>query len=146
MVKLVYLILLLIMMLPGYSCASDEIGSIKTFKGDVSIVRAGAVLPVELGAAVFQKDLLKTGADGSMGIIMKDDTTLSLGSNSELALKEYTFEPKESHFSVVLRILKGTFIYVSGVIGKLAPDSIRIETPDSTIAVRGTRIMIKVDG
>ena len=146
MEKLVCFIVLMIVMMPGYSCAGDEIGSIKTFKGDVFIVRDGAVQPVEVGAAVFQKDLLKTGSDGSMGVILKDDTILSLGSDSELVLKEYAFEPKESHFSVVLRILKGTFVYMSGVIGKLAPDSIRIETPDSTIAVRGTRIMIKVDG
>ena len=144
--KLVCLIVLLIMLLPGYSCAEGEIGSIKTFAGDVSIVRDGAALPLEVGMEVFQKDLLRTGADGSVGIILKDDTTLSLGPDSELALKEYVFEPKESRFSVVLQILKGTFVYVSGVIGKLAPDSIRLETPDSTIAVRGTRIMIKVGG
>lgn len=144
--KLVCFVLLMVLVLPGYSCAEGEIGSIKTFKGDVLIVRDGAVLPVEVGAAVFQKDLLKTGTNGSMGVILKDDTTLSLGPDSELSLKEYVFEPKGSHFSVVLRILKGTFVYVSGVIGKLAPDSIRLETPDSTIAVRGTRIMIKVGG
>ena len=143
--KLVCFVLLMVLMLPGYSRAEGEIGSIKTFKGKVFIVRDGVALPAEEGAAVFQEDLLRTGYNGALGVILKDDTTLSLGPGSELSLKEYVFEPKESRFSVVLRILKGTFVYMSGVIGKLAPDSIRLETPDSTIAVRGTRLMIKVD-
>ncbi len=143
--KLACFVLLMVLMLPGYSLAEGEIGSIKMLKGKVFIIRGGIALPAEVGAAVFQDDLLKTGYDGALGVILKDDTTLSLGPDSELSLQEYVFEPKESRFSVVLRILKGTFVYMSGVIGKLAPDSIRLETPDSTIAVRGTRLMIKVD-
>jgi len=143
--KLVCFVLLMVLMLPGYSRAEGEIGSIKTLKGKVFIIRGGTTLPAEEGAAVFQEDLLKTGYNGALGVILKDDTTLSLGPGSELSLKEYVFEPRENRFSVILRILKGTFVYMSGVIGKLAPDSIRLETPDSTIAVRGTRLMIKVD-
>ena len=142
--KLICFVLLMVLMLPGYSRATGEIGSIKTFKGEVFIVRGGTALPAEEGAAVFQDDLLRTGSNGALGVILKDDTTLSLGPDSELSLQEYVFEPKENRFSVVLRVLKGTFVYMSGVIGKLAPDSIRLETPDSTIAVRGTRLMIKV--
>lgn len=143
--KLACFVLLVVLMLPGHSLAEGEIGSVKVCKGKVFIIRGGIALPAEVGVAVFQDDLLKTGYDGALGVILKDDTTLSLGPDSELSLQEYVFEPKESRFSVVLRILKGTFVYMSGVIGKLAPDSILLETPDSTIAVRGTRLMIKVD-
>jgi len=76
---------------------------------------------------------------------MTDDSTLSLGPNSELVLKDYMFNPKEGKFSFVTRMAKGTFSYISGIIGKLAPDSIRIEMPEATIAVRGTKLLVSVE-
>ena len=44
-----------------------------------------------------------------------------------------------------LKIFKGTFSYLSGVMGKLAPDSVKIETPVGMVAVRGTHFLVKVD-
>jgi hypothetical protein len=43
-------------------------------------------------------------------------------------------------------MVKGTFVYLSGVIGKLSPESIRLETPVGTIAIRGTRFAAKIAG
>lgn len=137
--------LLLALLYPSMALAAGEIGVIKTAEGEVSIVRAGDTVEGIAGRTLFAQDLLRTGSHGSVGAVMQDDTTLSLGPNSELILEEYVFEPKQESFSMVLRMLKGTFIYMSGVIGKLAPDSISLETPDSTIAVRGTRLLIKVN-
>ncbi len=34
--------------------------------------------------------------------------------------------------------------YISGLIGKLAPESARFETPVATIGIRGTRFAVKV--
>ena len=76
---------------------------------------------------------------------MADDASLSLGPDSEITLKDYLFNPKEGKFAFVTRIAKGTFSYLSGIIGKLSPDSIRLEIPDATIAVRGTRLLVKVE-
>ncbi len=145
MQKLFIFITMLGLLCPSIALAAGEIGVIKTAEAEVFIVRAGDTIKGIIGKTLFEQDILRTGANGSVGAVMKDDTTLSLGPNSELILKEYVFEPKEESFSVLLRMVKGTFIYMSGVIGKLAPDSIRLETPDSTIAVRGTRLFIKVN-
>lgn len=124
--------------------ADEAIGSVKTLKGNVLIERGGATLPAAVGMPVYRYDTLKTSSQSAIGIILRDDTLLSMGPDSELALKEYLFEPTESRYSMVLGLLKGTFAYLSGVIGKLAPETIRLETPDSTIAVRGTRLLVKV--
>ena len=45
-----------------------------------------------------------------------------------------------------MKMLKGTFVYISGAIGRLSPDSVRLETPSSIIGTRGTKVLIEVKG
>jgi hypothetical protein len=45
----------------------------------------------------------------------------------------------------VLKVVRGIAAYVSGRIAKLAPDSVRLETPASIVGVRGTTVVIRVD-
>jgi len=123
----------------------NSIGHIQTLKGTVSIQRGSDSLSASIGTAVLRSDIIRTGTTSSAGIVMTDDSTLSLGPNSELVLKDYMFNPKEGKFSFVTRMAKGTFSYISGIIGKLAPDSIRIEMPEATIAVRGTKLLVSVE-
>ncbi|MDP2105247.1 MAG: hypothetical protein Q8J76_04560, partial [Desulfobulbaceae bacterium] len=59
-------------------------------------------------------------------------------------ITECDFFPKEGRFSLVLRMLKGTFSYISGIMAKLAPEAVRLEIPDGTIAVRGTKLLVDV--
>jgi len=135
---------LLMALSPPRALAEEAIGSIKNLKGNVQIVRGGNTLPAAAGELIYPNDTLKTADGGAIGLILRDDTLISMGPGSVLEVKEYLFEPKEPRYSMILSLLKGTFVYQSGVIGKLAPESIRLETPDSTIAVRGTRLLVKV--
>jgi hypothetical protein len=135
---------LLMALSPPLALAEEAIGSIKNLKGNVQIVRGGNTLPAAAGELIYPNDTLKTADGGAIGLILRDDTLISMGPGSVLEVKEYLFEPKEPRYSMILSLLKGTFVYQSGVIGKLAPESIRLETPDSTIAVRGTRLLVKV--
>ncbi len=122
----------------------DVIGHIQKLNGTASILRDNNTVELVKGAVVYRGDMIRTAKTGSVGIVMTDDSTLSLGPNSEIALKDYLFNPKEGKFAFVTRITKGTFGYLSGIIGKLSPDSIRLEIPDATIAVRGTKLLIEV--
>ena len=137
-----------IFLLVSVAAAAEDapVGSIKTLEGQVVILRDGRQVQATLRGAIFQQDGVRTGPDGRVGIILRDDTMLSLGPKSEMNLKEYIFEPKDDQFSLWIKMLKGTFVYLSGVIGKLSPDSIRLDTPETTIGVRGTRLLISVEG
>ena len=119
-------------------------GRIKVSTGSAFIVREGAQLPAQVGQVLFETDGLRTGADGKVGVTLNDDTRLSLGPNSELKLERFTYSPADSGFGLVLKFVKGAATYVSGRIAKLAPDSIRLETPASIIGVRGTTLAIQV--
>ena len=122
------------------------VGSIKTLKGKASIIRNRSAIEAKTGAELFQNDSLKTGADGSMSVVFRDDTLISVGPNSELAINEFRFSPAEGKLSFVARLLKGTSAYVSGIIGKLSPQSVRFETPVANIGIRGTKFAVKLEG
>jgi len=118
-------------------------GRIKIASGSVFIVRAGATIPAQAGQVVFEADTLRTGADGRLGLTLKDDTRLSLGPTSEIRLDRFAYAPAEGRLGFVLNVVRGVAAYVSGRIAKLAPDSVRLETPAAIVGVRGTTVVIR---
>lgn len=119
-------------------------GRIKVASGSVFIVRAGAVVPAYAGQAIFEADTLKTGADGRLGVTLKDDTRVSLGPGSDVRVDRFVFAPAEGRMGLVLHVVRGLMAYVSGRIAKLSPDSIRLETPAAVVGVRGTTLALRV--
>jgi hypothetical protein len=122
----------------------SEAGRIKVASGSAFIVRGGALVPAQAGQMVFEADSLKTGADGRLGITLKDDTRVSLGPGSEVRVDRFVFVPAEGRMGLVLKVVRGVMAYVSGRIAKLAPDSIRLETPAAVVGVRGTTLALRV--
>jgi hypothetical protein len=102
-------------------------------------------LPAAPGLKIMAGDTLGTGRDGSLGVILRDDSSLSIGPESRLVLRSFLFSPSDGKFSLVARITRGTMAYLSGLIGKLAPGKARFETPTATIGIRGTRFAVKVE-
>lgn len=119
-------------------------GRIKTVSGTAFIVRNGAEVPAQAGQAVFEADGLRTGADGKIGVTLKDETRLALSPNSEIRLERFAYTPGTASLGMVLKFVKGVTAYVSGRLAKLAPDSIRLETPSAIVGVRGTSLAIRV--
>src|SRR3954462_14497320 len=117
-------------------------GHIKTVSGGAFLVRAGSTTAVKAGDSIFAPDVLRTAADGAVGVTLKDDTRISLGPSSELRLERYVYAPGEGGLGMVLNFVHGVGVYVSGGMAKLAPDSIRLETPAAIIGVRGTTVAV----
>jgi len=120
-------------------------GHIKTVSGGAFVVRENATIPARPGEAIFASDVLRTSVGGAIGITLKDDTRISLGSDSEVRIDRYVYAPGEGGLGMVLKFVRGVAVYVSGRIAKLAPDSIRLESPAAIIGVRGTTLAIRVD-
>jgi hypothetical protein len=136
----------LALLFPVYAFASENpVAMIKTSTGSGSIIRNGAPIAAQKGAELYQRDSLKTGGDGSISVVFKDDTLVSIGPNSELAINEFHYSPAEGKLSFITRLLKGTSAYVSGIIGKLSPQSVRFETPVANIGIRGTKFAVKLE-
>jgi hypothetical protein len=120
-------------------------GHVKISSGTAFIVRQNATIAARPGDAVYATDALRTGADGSVGVTLQDDTRLSIGPSSEVRLERYVYAPGEGGFGMVLNFVRGMATYVSGRMAKLAPNSIRLETPAAIVGVRGTTVAVKVD-
>ncbi len=140
------LCLVLFLSCNAQAASNEEAATVKNCSGSALIVRQNITLPVKKHDRIFAGDVLRTGRDGTMGVIFKDNTTLSLGPRSELAIDEFLFSPSQGKLSIVTRMLRGTVAYVSGVIAKLSPQAVRFETPTATIGIRGTKFLVKVEG
>lgn len=124
--------------------AGDTIGVVRLAAGESTLARGGEILPATPGTKLMKGDILATGSDGTMGIIFRDNSTLSLGPESRLSIDEFMFSPAEGKLGLLARITKGTMTYLSGLIGKLSPESARFETPTASIGIRGTHFAVKV--
>jgi len=139
------LALLLITATPLLAQQPSAAGRIKVASGSAFIVRQSVRIPAQAGELVFEADGLQTGADGRIGVTLKDDTRVSLGPSSELRLERFAYAPAEGGLGLVIKFVNGVAAYVSGRIAKLAPDSIRLETPAAIVGVRGTSLAIRVE-
>ena len=126
---------------PGH--ADGTIGVVRSSSGSTTVTRGGNVLPATTGTRLNVGDTLGTGPRGSLGIILRDNSSLSLGPSSSLVLRDFLFSPSEGKFGLLVRLSKGTMAYLSGLIGKLAPEKARFDTPVATIGIRGTHFVVK---
>jgi len=122
------------------------IAQVKTAAGGAFAMRDGKRLPVKAGDALYEKDVLQTDADGSVGITFTDNTVLSLGPGSEAALSEYTFDSSNFQGAMLTDMHKGTLSMVSGDIARSSPGAMKVRTPTAILGVRGTSFAVEVGG
>jgi hypothetical protein len=112
-----------------------QIGTIKGTRGLVTVLREGQNIPVLPYTKVFLKDVILTGSDGAVGILLKDNTLLSMGPISRLEMDKYNFEPARNEYELRLKMHQGSFVYLSGLLGKLAPNAVELDTPVGRISM-----------
>jgi hypothetical protein len=134
----------LLLLLAAPASGQQGAGSIKSVSGAGFIVRGGQEIDATIGQVIYEADTLRTAADGRLGITLKDGTRLSLGGGTEVELQAFAYAPAENRLALAIRVLRGVAAYVSGRIADLAPSSVKIETPTSVIAVRGTHLLVGV--
>ena len=125
--------------------AESFVGSIKAVQGSTFVQRASGSLPGAEGLHLLAQDVLHTGADGRLAIILRDGTRISLGSNSEMKVDQFVYEPALSNYALVLNLAKGLLAYVSGKIAKFSPEAVKLQTPVGIIGVRGTHFAVALD-
>lgn len=137
--------LVAVAMASAVGAATAEIGQIKVAKGQVTVDRSGQTLAARVGMLLEPADVLKTGSDGAVGITMRDNTLLSAGPNSILALERFEFDATTSLGRLDARLRRGTLAVVSGRIAKQSPDAMTVRTPSALLGVRGTEFVVAAD-
>jgi hypothetical protein len=138
-------LVLLVTAAPAHAAEGSTAGRVKVASGAAFVVREGRAIPATESQVVLEGDVLRTGADGRLGVTLNDDTRVSLGPVSEVRLDRFSYAAADGGLGLVLKFVRGVAAYVSGRIAKLSPDAIRLETPVAIVGVRGTTLAIRVD-
>lgn len=125
---------------------TSPIGAIQEISGDATITRGdGTSEPLSIGSPVYQGDIIETSADSAVNLAFVDESNFAISEESRLAIDEYVFDPETQGGVQNFSVLKGVFVYTSGLIGREDPDDVNIETPVGSIGIRGTIIAGDVD-
>lgn len=125
--------------------AAEPIAIIKSVKGEVSVKRNNAYIPAQKGESLLVKDLIQTGDGSTIGLSFNDGTVISLGPKSMLVVDDYLFKPASNEYNFDLNLKKGTSVFESGKIGKMAPQKVTFRVPQGSIGIRGTKFLVEAE-
>lgn len=120
-----------------------HVALIKSVSGRISIMQGSATREAAGGMRLRVSDRIVASPGSTAAIVFRDGTMLTLGGGADIRVRDYVFEPKANRYSFDVYMQKGTAIYESGKIGRLAPEAVKLETPRATVGVRGTRFLIE---
>lgn len=118
---------------------AEPAGRVLLAAGDVFAVRAGRSVKLATGASVESSDLLRTGPGSHLHVRMTDESLIALKPDSALALERYAFAGRaDGSESAFMRLVKGGFRTVTGLIGRTNRNTYRVSAGPATIGIRGT--------
>lgn len=136
--------LLVVLMLgwAGSAGAAQPAGIVKIANGSVTIERSGEKQQAAAGARVEVGDRIVTGADGAVGITLRDNTLLSAGPQSVLVVEKFVFNSTTHAGEIDASVKRGTLAVISGKIARQSPETVRFRTPNAILGVRGTAFIV----
>lgn len=93
---------------------------------------------------VHAQELVKTGAKGATELEFLDATRLVVGPNGTVKLDEFVYDPASATGGGQLSLQLGAFRYQSGELKN--KENMKLVTPTATMTIRGTHLVIFVDG
>lgn len=118
--------------------AGETIGMVSALHGTATGQPSdgGAATPLTVGSGVHKGDVVRTGSDSRLKLLLSDTSTLSLGADTELKLDNLALRPGTREPTTTLTQLSG---YVRAVISPVAATTqFEMRTPSMVAAVRGT--------
>ncbi len=114
--------------------AGDRIGVAATVRNKVSGRIQTQTVPLNSGENVYDREQVRTEADSSAKIVLKDDTNLNVGPSSAVTLDNFVYSGEQNLKKAGVNLAKGAFRFTTGGSDKGA---YQVKTPTATIGVRG---------
>lgn len=131
------------LVIAGPATAQDAAGTLKSVRGPVRIVSAGAERAAAAGDAVRAGERVVTGAEAAAGLTLADGTLLAVGPRSSLNLQQFGYDPTTRDGSIVLELVEGSMRMVSGLIAKASARAVQVFTPTAVVGIRGTDFVVE---
>jgi outer membrane protein OmpA-like peptidoglycan-associated protein len=122
--------------------AGAPAGTVKQVRGEVSVTRARESIKLTEGDSVREGDTVLTSAGASVLVQFSDDAKLLVRPGSTVRLTEFVDSGPIEGRSQAVELVFGALRYVTGTLGKLRPQGVRLKTPIATVGIRGTDIDI----
>ena len=129
-------------MTPAAALAAD-IGAISDVTGAARVFRDKGY-NASLNFDLRLMDDLRT-QNGRLEATFLDSSVVRLTEHSTLTIDEYVYDPDPSKSKMALNFASGTARFVTGALGRIDKQNIRITTPTADIAIRGTDFTCTVD-
>lgn len=108
------------------------------------VERDGRGQPLSPDMTLAAGDRVRTGADARVYLKLPEGSTVKLGENAVLSLKDMERKPGNLT-TVALDVARGAFRFTTGVAGKLVRRDVRIRVDAVTAGIRGTDLWGKSD-
>jgi hypothetical protein len=114
--------------------AGDRIGVAATVRNRVTGKIQSQVQPLNSGEDVFDRELVKTEADSSAKIVLKDSANINVGPSSAVSLDNFVYAGDQDLKKASVNLAKGAFRFTTGTSDKKVYN---LRTPTAIIGVRG---------
>ena len=121
--------------------AAIEAGSVTVMKGVGTAQTAGDdPRLLAQGSPIFESDTLTTGKKSFLIVGFHDGSAVTLRSDSTLKVADYS--QTEGQESALMQLGKGGLRMLTGAIGKVRPENVKINTRVASIGIRGTDFIV----
>jgi hypothetical protein len=137
--------ILLISLISSQLLCAEEVGLIQYTHGAVIMQNMdGSNARLVAKNTSFQRgEVLLTGDESFIIVKLKDETRLTLRSNSSFSVEQFN-PAKDSTASATLRLFRGGVRVISGYIGKRNADAYKIKTNVATLGVHGAVLDVRL--
>jgi len=145
---LVFLLFAIVSAVPVAAMAAVQVGKVVAVSGDVKIIGESSrgETPVVAESAVYLKDVVTTGADGKVKLLMKDMSVLTLGHGSKMVVREYLVNHDAGQRKSILGLLSGTLRMLVVKTFSSAGSKFEVRTPTAIAGARSTHYGVQVKG
>ena len=98
---------------------------------------------LKAGDKIYLNETILAGVDSGTQILLLDQSTFTIGSDSEVVMDTFIYDPATSEGKIVASVKQGSLKVISGLISK-NPDSLTVEVPEGTLGSRGTEFQTNV--
>jgi hypothetical protein len=122
-------------------------GVVGAFHGTVEAVSSdGSTRVLKSGDPIYLGERLNTEIDSHLQILLMDETVLTLGPSSAIAVDEFVYDPASADGKVKASVIQGIFRVVSGKVAHKKPENMTIDLPAGSIGFRGTFVAGRSEG
>ena len=99
---------------------------------------------LKAGDKIYLNETIYASENSGTQILLLDQSTFTIGSESEVVMDTFIYDPETSDGKIVASVKQGSLKVISGLISKKNPDSLTVEVPEGTLGSRGTEFQTNV--